>query len=362
MSTRRAIAVLAVVMCVLAWSTPVAAEDTRVERLVKQLGSEKFEERETAVKELIARGPSVLDALEAASNSKDLEISRRAKECISRIHSNRQAVVWIKQLRSLDEEERISAINHLAQIGPELAPFVSTLTDLLKDPNADVRMATVSVLATVGPASEKALPDLLRILQDKGQTAFIRSQATIAMRNMGAPGLRAAPILFQILETEGPEMQRVAMTSLMELLDHQDPRLAPALWKAYSTSKDWNVKFGAIVTLAQMRNAPEKTIPAILEMLQTRTFKTAGDKQRERCLMSCLGLYGPIAESAIPYLVHVVKDEHRRLVDLEEALRALMRIGEPARKLLPELKDLDEARLADTENIMRAVNSIRQRK
>jgi len=363
MSTRRAMRVLAVVVCVLACPMQVAAEDTRVERLVMQLGSESFDERETAVKELIARGPSVLGALEAASKSKDPEISRRAKECISRIHTNRKALVWIKQLRSLDGEERISAINNLTQIGPELAPLVSTITDLLKDPNADVRMAAVSVLCAAGPAAEKALPDLLRILQDKsGQTPNIRFQVAITMKNMGAPGLRAAPILLQIVETEGPEMQRIAISSLMELLDHQDPRLAAMLWKTYSTTRDWDVQYAVMGELASMRNSPEKAVPAILDILRTRSFKTTRDKHREVYLISCLANYGPSAEGAIPYLVQVIKDEKRGLKHLEWALRALIRIGAPARNLLPELKGLDEPHLASEETIMTVVNSIRRRK
>ncbi len=61
-------------------------------------------------------------------------------------------------------------------------------------------------------------------------------------------------------------------------------------------------------------------------------------------------------------LVQVVKDENRRLEHLEHVLRALIRIGAPARKLLPELKDLDERDLASEETIMTVVDSIRRRK
>ncbi len=66
---------------VAAWSACRAAEtqDERIDRLIRQLGSESFAQREQAGKELEAIGTPALDALrKAAATSTDAEVRRRA--------------------------------------------------------------------------------------------------------------------------------------------------------------------------------------------------------------------------------------------------------------------------------------------
>jgi hypothetical protein len=63
----------------------LAAEAADADRLVEQLGSRKFPEREAAAKELDALGPAALDALKRAQSSEDAEVRRRAGELVARI-------------------------------------------------------------------------------------------------------------------------------------------------------------------------------------------------------------------------------------------------------------------------------------
>ena len=51
----------------------VAPDDTEVERLIKQLGSDQFKEREAATKRLQEIGEPALDALDKALSSADAE-------------------------------------------------------------------------------------------------------------------------------------------------------------------------------------------------------------------------------------------------------------------------------------------------
>jgi hypothetical protein len=64
---------------------PARVDPAAVDRLVAQLGSERFEERETACKELDALGPAALDALRAALLSRNEETRRRAIDLVARI-------------------------------------------------------------------------------------------------------------------------------------------------------------------------------------------------------------------------------------------------------------------------------------
>src|SRR2546421_2848964 len=64
-----------------------AAEAQRIDELIKQLGSSKFAERNTAKKELEGLGMAALEALRQAVKSKDLETSRRASELVQKLEA-----------------------------------------------------------------------------------------------------------------------------------------------------------------------------------------------------------------------------------------------------------------------------------
>ena len=61
------------------------ADAARIARLIEQLGSERFSEREAAVGTLDQIGPAALDQLRKAVDGKDLEIARRAQDLVGRL-------------------------------------------------------------------------------------------------------------------------------------------------------------------------------------------------------------------------------------------------------------------------------------
>src|SRR5438045_3337217 len=65
---------------------PNAVDDARIARLIKQLGNDKYTEREEAGKALEAIGKPALKTLrEARSGSEDAEVRRRAQHLVERI-------------------------------------------------------------------------------------------------------------------------------------------------------------------------------------------------------------------------------------------------------------------------------------
>ena len=75
------LACLGLALSLLAWATAPAAEPdaARIAQLIRQLGSERFAEREAASRALEAIGGRALDALHhAAATDSDLEVRRRA--------------------------------------------------------------------------------------------------------------------------------------------------------------------------------------------------------------------------------------------------------------------------------------------
>jgi hypothetical protein len=69
-------------------AAPAAADKddaARIDKLIEQLGSGSFQEREAATKALDALGAPALEKLKKASQSDDVEVSRRATELVKRI-------------------------------------------------------------------------------------------------------------------------------------------------------------------------------------------------------------------------------------------------------------------------------------
>jgi WD40 repeat protein len=64
---------------------PSQTKPADIDRLIKQLGSEDYGERERASKALESIGPPALAALRQAAQSKDPEVSKRAKELVAEL-------------------------------------------------------------------------------------------------------------------------------------------------------------------------------------------------------------------------------------------------------------------------------------
>src|SRR5262245_27268005 len=64
----------------------VAGGDTEVERLIKQLGSDDFDERETATKRLQEIGEPALGALDKAATSAGAEVRLRAEHILDKLY------------------------------------------------------------------------------------------------------------------------------------------------------------------------------------------------------------------------------------------------------------------------------------
>ncbi|MBL8799536.1 MAG: PDZ domain-containing protein [Planctomycetia bacterium] len=72
-----------------------AADGERIEKLIKQLGADKFQDREEASKALDAIGAPALAALRAAEQATDAEVRRRAGELVTAIEGrSRQSLAF----------------------------------------------------------------------------------------------------------------------------------------------------------------------------------------------------------------------------------------------------------------------------
>ncbi len=88
-------------------ATEKAADAARIDRLIQQLGSDNFTERESASKALEAIGEAALPALRKAQANPDLEVRRRAGDLI-RVQKQRRSAMRAK---AWDRFEKIGNID-----------------------------------------------------------------------------------------------------------------------------------------------------------------------------------------------------------------------------------------------------------
>jgi hypothetical protein len=133
--------------------TPDPADLEKARKLVRQLGDDKFAVREKATAELIALGTVALPLLKEALNNKDLEVSRRAEQCLQQIgeRSNKVTVAAAAQLLALRKADGAAEVllKYLPAADPEAA--------------REVRAALLALARRDG----KPEPALVKALEDK---------------------------------------------------------------------------------------------------------------------------------------------------------------------------------------------------
>jgi hypothetical protein len=123
-------------------------ERAKVEELISQLGATAFKTREQASNALIARGAVVVELLQQAKKSADLEVSRRADRCIQKIQSkDYPSHVPLAAARLLRERRPAGTVEGLLAY----LPFADA------EPVADEVRATLGALAVQGGKPDKAL-------------------------------------------------------------------------------------------------------------------------------------------------------------------------------------------------------------
>jgi HEAT repeat protein len=187
-------------------------DEARLKALVRQLGDDSFETREQASRQLVAAGARARPHLRLAVNDPDVEISRRARECLRQIEEGTAAVVLRAAVRVLARKRAAGAaavlLNYLpsaedglvaeevrlalaALTGPEGKPD-PLLVAALEDKLAVKRAAAGAALVRV----PELLPAVRRLLHDPD--AEVRLRAGLALA--GAREKEAVPVLIALLD------------------------------------------------------------------------------------------------------------------------------------------------------------------
>ncbi len=113
---------------------------TQIARWVKDLGSDEFDEREEASKKLRAAGEVAEEALRKAARSKDVEVSRRAKEILSDFkwgvypETPKKIVDLVGAYQSAAASEKASVLRKFYKAGPAGCRILLKVATAEEDP------------------------------------------------------------------------------------------------------------------------------------------------------------------------------------------------------------------------------------
>jgi vesicle coat complex subunit len=170
-----------------------------------------------------------------------------------------QVNLYIQQLQSANQQQRISAIESLVGLGK---PVVPALVRALKDKNPSVRSSAAIALGKMGVQATSAVPSLSHALQD--ENLEVRRSAAIAMGKLGRPAL--VPYLVVKLQSPDASVRYSATHALSRFGADAKPAI-PQLTKAIQDNNH-AVRFGAVNAVGNLGTIAIPTIPSLVKALQ----------------------------------------------------------------------------------------------
>lgn len=157
--------------------------DEDVARLVKQLGDDSFEVRESAEKRLIAIGKPARRWLDEAIKSDDLEVCMRAQKVLALLKATLEAADVIDDLKDRSVEKRLRAVRTIAEKSLKSDAILRELRVLVNDKNETLNEEAAFALALLGEKDIK---------HDKVKKANCDGKYSTLLRRIEVPADRQA--------------------------------------------------------------------------------------------------------------------------------------------------------------------------
>jgi HEAT repeat protein len=308
----------------------VAAADespnaTRIEQLIKQLGSPEFEEREAANKALEAIGPPALDALDAAVSNADPEIRRRVFALLDSIETRhygrpvtwdgKRLPQWRELLTNKDPEERLAAVRALGHLAPAAGRIVPVLLPVLKDQDSEVQLEAIRTFARFGAAGRPALDALKEALRDPSKPT--QAAAAEALWRVDARADLAVPVLAELLSEKDAPL-RLEVAAVLGRMAPYAREAVPALTRALrQANRPDRLKIAAVLWEVDRRNDAASSL--FLEEVQD-----GSDLALRRQALRYLQRWGNNPERVVPVFLKLLQDQDGRVhSDAARGLRGI---------------------------------------
>jgi HEAT repeat protein len=247
----------------------------RIKELITQLGDDSFDARQNASAELKKIGPIALPLLKEAAKNPDIEVVRRAEDCLKFIEPASSPAVLAAAARVLaahkppetaevllaylpgagDEMVKEAVRGALAAVAIRDGTAEPVLVTALSDPNPVLRGGAGAALARAGIADQKAA--VRKLLQDK--EPLVRLHVGLALAE--AKEKDALPVLIGLLDVLNSGETGALEEMLYFLAGDAAPTITPGTTpesrRRYREAwAEWWDKHGGAVDLAKL------TLPA----------------------------------------------------------------------------------------------------
>lgn len=234
-----------------------------------------------------------------------------------------------------------------------------TLIDMLDDDDSDVRESAVRTLGQIGGAARVAVPILIEMYKDVGHSSLLRMQVALALSRLGWGPIdkEIVAVLVDTLKYDKYMLARDSaafalgemgavkevMTALIESnINDRNLRVitSKAFWKNVEkedevvsdlikmlSSEVPRIRIVASEVLASIGSSGKKAIPILIELLRDEVFEV---RESAAYGLSCMG---DSSEEAVSAVIEIINNDQPRIY----AIKALERIGEPAKAGVPAL-------------------------
>jgi hypothetical protein len=129
-----------------------------IQKLIEQLGDDKFLNRERASKRLLLIGKAAVPALRDATRSMDAEVACRAQRILADMQNHLPYL--LEALKDPDVQVRRDAAAGLERLGPNAKEGLTILLEALKDKEESVRDAAIGAVLAID-ADNPAVADVV---------------------------------------------------------------------------------------------------------------------------------------------------------------------------------------------------------
>jgi HEAT repeat protein len=207
-----------------------------------------------------------------------------------------------------------------ASLAPAAEATLADLLAALKTKQGPVRVAVIDQLGAKGAQAAQAVPALADLLKDKSAT--VRAHAADALGKIGPAAKSAGPALAALIDDPDKTVRLQALESLLQV--HPGPAVGVPVFAKIMEGDDDVLRTRVLNGLT---DHGKEAVPFLIELLKNE--KTA----YWACLV--LGQIGADAKDAVPAMAALLADKD--LFVRREAIMALAEIGPDAAAAVPQL-------------------------
>jgi HEAT repeat protein len=230
---------------------------------------------------------------------------------------------------SNDPDQRGRCAFALASIGPEAAPAVKVLAELVRTGGGALSEHAAYALQRIGPKAVGAVPELAVALKDRNLQ--LRGRAALALAAVGEGAKPALPALAAALEANDDPNIRILLAQTLWLVDRRLDLALPVLLDVVGDVKARSdVRTAAVNALAVMGPAAKVAHPILQQV------RDEPDEALRGAVAVAVERLGPVSAADVPGLIkdlEAVSVTHRKA-----AAQTLAALGELAKDAVPALK------------------------